>query len=79
MAQRFNFEDAFSYFDVMPQEVAQPASFRSQNNPAVYTPEGVMNPELLQKLARGQVPAGEGRGIMNLLKSLVLSLHYLLE
>ena len=60
--------DAFSYFD-MPQEVAQPSSFRSQNNPAVYTPGGVMNPELLQKLAAGQTPAGEGRGIMDLLKS----------
>ena len=68
MTQRYNFGDAFSYFDV-PQEFAQTASFRSQNNPAVYTPGGVMNPELLQKLARGQVPAEEGRGIMDLLKS----------
>ena len=68
MTQRYNFGDAFSYFDV-PQEFGQTASFRSQNNPAVYTPGGVMNPELLQKLARGQVPAEEGRGIMDLLKS----------
>ena len=68
MTQRYNFGDAFSYFDV-PQEFAQTASFRSQNNPAVYTPGGVMNPELLQKLARGQVPAEEGRGVMDLLKS----------
>ena len=65
---RYNLGNAFSYFDT-PQEVAQTASFRSQNNPAVYTPGGVMNPELLQKLATGQTPAGESRGIMDLLKS----------
>ena len=29
----------------------------------------MMNPELLQKLATGQTPAGESRGIMDLLKS----------
>ena len=68
MTQRYNFGEAFSYFD-MPQEVAQTASFRSQNNPAVYTPAGVMNPELLQKLAAGQTPVKESRGIMDLLKS----------
>jgi hypothetical protein len=71
MTQRYGFDvDAFSYFD-MPQEFAPAESypFRPFNNPSVYTPGGVMNPELLQKLARGQVPAEEGRGIMDLLKS----------
>ena len=70
MALRYS-GDAFSYFDVMPQEFAPAQSypFRPFNNPSVYTPGGVMNPELLQKLARGQVPAEEGRGIMDLLKS----------
>ena len=71
MTQRYGFDvDAFSYFDV-PQEFAPEQSypFRPFNNPSVYTPGGVMNPELLQKLARGQVPAKEGRGIMDLLKS----------
>tara|TARA_R100001163_G_scaffold31670_1_gene24771 strand:+ start:51 stop:806 length:756 start_codon:yes stop_codon:yes gene_type:complete len=68
MTQRYNFGEAFSYFD-MPQEFAQTASFRSQNNPAVYTPGGIMNPELLQKLARGQAPAEESRGIIDILKS----------
>ena len=58
MAQRHGFDvDAFSYFDVMPQEVAQPASFRSQNNPAVYTPEGVMNPELFFNTEAGKAEA----------------------
>ena len=70
MALRYS-GDAFSYFDVMPQEVAttQNYPFRPFNDPSVYTSEGVMNPELLQKLAKGQTPAGEGRGIMDLLKS----------
>ena len=69
MALRYS-GDAFSYFD-MPQEVAttQNYPFRPFNDPSVYTSEGVMNPELLQKLATGQTPAGEGRGIMDLLKS----------
>ena len=57
MSQRYGFDvDAFSYFD-MPQEVAQPASFRSQNNPAVYTPEGIMNPELLFNTEAGKAAA----------------------
>ena len=70
MALRYS-GDAFSYFDVMPQEVAttQNYPFRPFNDPSVYTSEGVMNPELLQKLATGQTPAGESRGIMDLLKS----------
>ena len=48
MAQRFNFEDAFSYFDT-PNEFRQPSSFRAMNNPDVYT-AGILNPELLQYL-----------------------------
>ena len=68
MALRYS-GDAFSYFD-MPQEVAQPSSFRSQNNPEVYTPGGVMNPELLQKLTAGQAQAEEEQNFFDYLQGL---------
>ena len=68
MALRYS-GDAFSYFD-MPQEVAQPSSFRSQNNPAVYIPGGVMNPELLQKLTAGQAQAEEEQNFFDYLQGL---------
>ena len=67
MKQRYSLE-AFDYF-APQQQFAQFASFRSQNKPSVYTSGGIMNPELVQKLARGQVPAEESRGIMDILKS----------
>ena len=68
MALRYS-GDAFSYFD-MPQEVAQPSSFRSQNNPEVYTSGGVMNPELLQKLTAGQAQAEEEQNFFDYLQGL---------
>ena len=49
MSQRFGFDvDAFSYFDT-PNEFRQSPSFRSLNNPDVYT-AGILNPELLKYL-----------------------------
>ena len=47
MALRYS-GDAFSYFDT-PNEFRQPSSFRSLNNPDVYT-AGILNPELLKYL-----------------------------
>ena len=47
MALRYS-GDAFSYFDT-PNEFRQPSSFRSMNNPDVYT-AGILNPELLKYL-----------------------------
>ena len=47
MSQRYGFDvNAFSYFDT-PNEFRQPSSFKSMNNPDVYT-AGILNPELLQ-------------------------------
>ena len=48
MALRYS-GDAFSYFDVMPQEVAQTSSFRAMNKPDVYT-AGIFDPEVLKYL-----------------------------
>jgi hypothetical protein len=47
MALRYS-GDAFSYFDT-PNEFRQPFSFRSTNNPNVYT-AGILDPELLKYL-----------------------------
>ena len=67
MKQRYSLE-AFDYY-APQQQFAQNYPFRPFNAPDVYTSGGIMNPELVQKLARGQVPAEEGRGIVEILKS----------
>jgi len=67
MKQRYSLE-AFDYY-APQQQFAQNYPFRPFNAPSVYSSGGIMNPELVQKLARGQVPAEEGRGIVEILKS----------